>query len=244
MSRSWRPTAVAAVMILFIGVLWSPSPAAFELYTENKKPRVKIVMFSTPNIVSDYAGAAADINKAYADKHGYGFEHSIQHIPSTDRKQMVWKMVEVLLRSLQDAEAVFYIDSDAVFNDQTKSLEWLFRIPGDIIGCSDYPNGNSYINTGTLFVKSTKQAQRLLEMWWALRHDPAYGTFPYEQKALEDVAKQVPGAIVARPASEFNSVWKDLRNGKRDTFILHFMAFSSAERAAAFQGVKHRLGLR
>jgi hypothetical protein len=237
-----RRTAFAVIMILLAGVLWTPVPYAHENY--QRKPRVKIVMFSTPDIVSQYAGHAADINKAYARKHGYAFEHHIQHIPATDRKRMVWKMVEVLLQSLNDADAVVYIDSDAVFNDHTKSLEWLFNVPGEILGCSDAPNGDSYINTGTLFVKNTKLARSLLERWWSLRDDPAYCSFPYEQKALSDLARNAaPGSIVALPATEFNSIWSELRSGRRDTFVLHFMAFPAAERAAEFETIKRRLGM-
>ena len=38
----------------------------------------------------------------------------------------MWKMVEILRRFVGEADAVFYIDSDAVFNKPEQSLEWLF----------------------------------------------------------------------------------------------------------------------
>jgi hypothetical protein len=194
------------------------------------RPRVLILMFSTPGIVPVYAGAAAAINEAYARRYGYGFTHVVQH--TTSHAETVWKMVEVLRAHQGQADALFWIDSDAVFNParHSQSLEWLFGLPGDIIGCSDHPNGSSFINTGTLFVKNTPEASKLLDAWWAMRG--AYSkAFPYEQQALHDLAKAHPSAIRARPANEFNSIIGELRAGKRETFVLHFMSFAAHERA-------------
>jgi hypothetical protein len=237
-----RRTSFLAAMMVFAGVVtFHKTPT--ELYTDarTKEKKINIVMFSTPSIVSEYAGKAAAINEKYASQHGYGFQHHIQHIPATDRHAMVWKMVEVLRQSLNNTDAVMYIDSDAVFNDHSKSLDWLFGVPGEIIGCSDSPNGQSFINTGTLFVKNTKRARMLLEQWWFMREDPKYTIFPYEQMALSDLAREYPEDIIARPATEFNSVWQELRQGRRDTFVLHFMAHTSAERSAAFDTVLRTL---
>jgi hypothetical protein len=198
-------------------------------------------MFSTPSIVPQYAEAAASINAAYARRHGYGFKHIVDEAP--DHAATVWKMVDVLNQHHGQADALFWIDSDAVFNParHRQSLEWLFSRPGDIVGCADRPNGDSFINTGTLFVKDTPIAKRMLDAWWSMRDDPEYDDFPYEQQALEDLATAHPTAIRARPADEFNSVYGDLRDGKRDSFVLHFMSYSAEERASEFAKLKARI---
>ena len=234
-------------------MLWTPVPLIrSENYsdasttTKRTTKRVAIVMFSTPSIVPKYAGMAAKINEAYARRHGYSFRHTAVPIPPHDRRAMVWSMVHTLREALRGGptdpiDAVFYIDSDAVFNRPDTPLDWLFDVDGDVIGCSDAPNGLSLINTGTLFVKNTPRGRYLLDQWWSMRDDPKYAVFPYEQQALEDLARSSHGAgIVVRPAEEFNSVWGALRRGKRDTFVLHFMAHSDAERTAEFARILQR----
>lgn len=205
-------------------------------HADAQRPRVLILMFSTPAIVPAYAAAAATINKAYARRHGYGFKHLVAETSS--HAETVWKMVEVLRAHQGQADALFWIDSDAVFNPahHARSLEWLFHIPGHIVGCSDHPNGTSHINTGTLFVKNTPTAATLLDAWWAMRR--SYREFPYEQKALHDLARAHPDDIIARPAEEFNSVYVRLRAGNRTGFVLHFMSFAAHERAAEFASLQ------
>lgn len=223
---AWCLLAVLAVLAL--GIL-----------TMSTKPRVCILMFSTPNIVPEYSGLAAEINAAYARRHGYAFKHIVK--PVDTHAETVWKMVDVLRAHHGQADALFWIDSDAVFNPahHDRSLEWLFGLRGDIVGCSDHPNGPSVINTGTLFVKNTHRASDLLEQWWSMRK--SYTEFPYEQKALEDLARENPDAITIRPAAEFNSVYGHLREGRRESFVLHFMSYKAEERAAEFTDLKETL---
>ena len=258
-----RSTFVAAILAAVGVMLWTPVPRHIrsENYSDcltTTKRRVAIVMFSTPGIVPKYAGMAAKINEAYARRHGYSFKHTVVPIPPHDRRAMVWGMVHTLREALREApadrghpdrgdrgdrgvDAVFYIDSDAVFNRPDTPLDWLFDVDGDVVGCSDSPNGLSLINTGTLFVRNTPRGRYLLDQWWSMRDDPKYAVFPYEQQALEDLARSSHGAgIVVRPAEEFNSVWGALRRGKRDTFVLHFMAHSDAERTQEFARIVQR----
>lgn len=236
MHRHARYWTLCALLTVVAGGLW------ISLWTlAPSKPRVLILMFSTPSIVPKFAGAAVEINAAYARRHGYGFKHIVKE--ETDHAAMVWKMVDVLRQHHGQADALFWIDSDAVFNPTKhhQSLEWLFALPGDIIGCSDHPNGKSFINTGTLFVKDTPVAKEMLATWWSARDAPEYTSFPYEQKALGDLAKVYPSVIRARPADEFNSVYSDLRAGKRDSFVLHFMSYSAEKRASEFARLKEQV---
>lgn len=241
---------VAALIAAFGVLLTAPTPPRFqgaEQYSEEySERRIKIVMFSTPNIVEQFAGLAAEVNALYARRHGYGFQHIVEDVPLGDRGAMVWKMVDVIWHALHEKEqwdAVFYIDSDAVFQNHTQRLDWLFEVPeGHIVGCSDHPNGPSYINTGTLFVRNTPRAKELLRKWSRMRSLDAYQKFPYEQQALEDLAKaEGYQGIVSRPAEEFNSVKARVDAGHRDTFVLHMMATPAAQRATEFRGLRSRL---
>ena len=218
------------------------------LMVYDSEKRVKIVMFSTPDIVEQFSGLAADINEAYATKHGYDFEHVIEDVPDlSDRGSIMWKMVDVIdatLRSNSNYDAVFYIDSDAVFWDHNRRLDWLFNIPdGHIVGCTDMPNGPNYINAGTLFVRNTDRARALVKKWNVMRRDPKYQSFPYEQGALEDLAKAEGfRGIISRPAEEFNSIKENVDAGQRDgLFVLHMMNTSSRRRAAVFTALKKKL---
>ena len=242
MSRRRAAVWYAAAMIAACGVLAIGRPTR-EPFVPQKN--VKIVMFSTPNIVEQFSGLAADINSAYAKKHGYDFEHVIEdvHNPS-DRASMVWKMVDVIeaaLQSSKEYDAVFYIDSDAVFWDHHRNLDWLFEIQdGHIVGCTDSPNGPNYINTGTLFVRNTARARALIKTWSAMRGKPKYQSFPYEQGALEDLAKAEGfRGIISRPAEEFNSIKANVDAGHREgLFVLHMMATSPEKRTTEFLALK------
>ena len=82
--------------------------------------RVLVVMYSTPNIMS-YAGLAEKINRAYCDRHGYSFKHVIGDQDDTSMRP-VWKKVFLVRDELKNHDAVFWIDSDAIFNDHSKPL--------------------------------------------------------------------------------------------------------------------------
>lgn len=206
---------------------------------------VGIVMFSTPNIVPDYAWLAAHINKAYADRHGYAFEH---HIRSDAFKVPQWEKVRVIRDALNRYDSVFWIDSDAVFNQHETSLDRWLDSPVDFLGCSDYPNGPYSINTGTLLVKSTPWSRQFFDLWWSMRRVPKYQKWANEQEALHDLilrnAYKCDGKMEILPCDEFNSSYNDIVHGKRrDTFVLHFMSMNSAIRRSELQAVRRRVGV-
>ena len=248
-----------AVLLVAAGALWyAPAPAPAESFQPHRqpqhphrqpqhpqdhphyRPRVTILMFSTPNILP-YASLAAEINEAYARRHGYGFVHEVQGV--TARADAPWKMVELIRTHLATSDAVMFMDSDAAFNIHSQSLEFLFGVPGHIVGCSDAPNGPNFINTGALFVRNTPKGRSLTDAWWLLKtSSPKYLTFAYEQQALHDLAERTPpGQIVALPAETFNSVFAHIKRGKRDTFVLHFMAHDTPSRIRELQRMKESL---
>ena len=207
--------------------------------------RVCIVMFSTPNIVNEYAGYAARANLAYARRHGYAFEHVVGNA-STVFPQ--WEKVRVIRDALRRHPAVFWIDSDAAFNRHETSLDTWLNLPADIVGCTDVPNGPYSVNTGALLVKSTPWTHKFMDVWWSMRALGKYQRWAFEQEAFHDLVLTDAMRCVAdarvqiETAEAFNSSHHEVvLRGRRDTFVLHFMAAPNAFRAAELQEVCRRV---
>ena len=206
---------------------------------------VCVVMFSTPNIVPLYAGVAARINQAYAARHGYTFRHHVYECPEA---VPAWYKIFIVRRELERHAAVFWIDSDAAFNKHAHSLQKWLDAPEDMVACSDHPNGPYAINTGTMLVKSTPWSKAFFDEWWTKRLIPPYSnTFAYEQTAFHDMLQAdfmgCTRRVRIEEASAFNSVYGELKAGKRDTFVLHFMAYNSDDRRVLLQQVWDTLKL-
>ena len=208
--------------------------------------RVCVLMFSTPNIVDEYAGIAARVNEAYAQRHGYDFKHVVgrsRHaIPQ-------WEKVRLVRAHMASYDVVFWIDSDAVFNQHERSLDEWINDPADFVGCTDVPNGPYKINCGTLLVKTTPWTKKFVDAWWAKNGLPKYNTWANEQEALHDmITSDEQGCASARKVKieavdAFNSDRNQLVAGARDTFVLHFMAMTSDERRRELGAVAKKLGV-
>jgi hypothetical protein len=244
-----RATWYTAALIVLTGVVLALEGGRYGaeyMSVAPRRRRLKIVMFSTPNIVDQYAGLAAEINELYARRHGYEFEHVVEDVtPVGDRTEMMWRCVDVINDAMRDVtvDGVFYIDSDAVFQDHSQPLDWLFDIPdGHIVGSSDKPNGPYYINAGVVFVRNSSRGRALATAWRAMKNDRKYHRFAYEQQALHDLARREGyRGIVSLPAETMNSIKAHLDQGRRDTFILHMMGASSEQRAAEFRALRAKL---
>ena len=189
-----------------------------------------VCMFSTTNIATGYAGLAARINERYARRHGYAFVHRVV-APLPDRWSTMWARVAMLCDLVTRYDAVVYIDSDAIFNLQDRTLDFLLDGPWDFAGCADHPNGRDAINGGVLFLRNTPWTREFVSAWYARRH--AYTEFSYEQKALSDMVRSLPpdsSNVRIFPADAFNSIAADIAAGKRDTFVLHFMSMDDDTR--------------
>ena len=189
--------------------------------------RLAIVMYSTPNIV-EYSALAARINQRYASEHGYDFVH---HVASENVELPMWDKVGAIREVLTRYDAVFFIDSDAIFNDHGKALDFLLKDKADFAACSDHPNGPYLANAGTLFIRNTPWSRELIDSWWAMRRDPTYHSWAFEQSALDTLLRaDTSGRLRIYPATEFNSIAHEITEGRRDTFVLHFMGTSSEYR--------------
>lgn len=210
--------------------------------------RVCVVMYSTPDIVPMYSGIAAIVNREYARRHGYAFEHIVGSHTLPKPLVPAWNKVRVIRERLPFYDAVFFIDSDAVFNIQSKSLEEYLDMPEDLIGCSDSPQGQDAINGGAMLFKNTAWCRGFMDRWWDTRHIPRYAEkFTYEQGSMtylidrEDLERK--NKVRVLPAQEFNSSFHEIKAGRRDTFVLHFMMTKAETRKREITKIAHRLGL-
>lgn len=205
--------------------------------------KVCILMVSTPDMLARFVGLSERINRRYAERHGYKFVHRIA--PARDHADAVWKCVGEIRKLLNRYDAVFYIDGDAAFDMQEIPLDRWLDGPGDIVACSDRPNGPYHINAGTLLVKATPWSLRFLDKWAALQDDPKYAQWAYEQEALHDLIERNDDGeaekINIRPAEEFNSVYGAATDKGKRTFVVHLMSRSDAFRRRHLQRILQRL---
>jgi hypothetical protein len=239
--------AVAAAVMLTRSRRRAPRvPVRSSVRSSSNHERVVVVMFSTPNIVPEYAGLADRANRAYAARHGYDFQH---HVRASSHKVPQWEKVDVIRKALATHDVVFWIDSDAAFNRHDIPLDQWIQSPADMVGCSDHPNGPYSINTGTLLVKSTPWTKKFFALWWSMRFIPKYSQWANEQEALHDLILRNAykcssnGKIQIEPAHAFNSAHESLAKGDRSTFVLHFMAMQAESRRAELEAVCARAGV-
>lgn len=232
----------ALVVALVLAVALSAAYALCRSKREgfvSKNGRVLIVMYSTPNIL-DYADLAARINDMYAKRHGYAFKHVIGDQNDTSMRP-VWKKVFLVRDELPNYESIFWIDSDAFFNDHSKPLP--IDTPEDFVISSDFPNGTCLVNTGTFLVKNTAFGRSLMNRWCSMRDDmnATYNSkFPYEQGACEDLLRDLGPAESRRakvyPTEFINSIYGKVSKGMFDKiFIVHLMALPTSYRIAAMK---------
>lgn len=187
---------------------------------------VCILMYSPLKKIHPYVVTAAEINKIYAQRHGYTFKYEI--IDESSRAELKWSRVRLIRDLLPKYRAIFYLDGDAVFNNHSMRLDKYLNEPGDIVVCSDHPNSGEKLNIGAFLIKRTEWSVGFMDIWYKLKDNSTYQEHSYDQKAISDLltANQNGEGLhfSIYHASEFNSdIKKVLSGGQRDSFVLHFM---------------------
>ena len=194
--RAKRPAIIALGVVVCVSAsvalaMARRSAGKFEGFSAIPAPsRVLVIMYSTPNIM-EYAGLAEKINRAYCDRHGYAFKHVIGDQGDTSMRP-VWKKAFLVRDEIRNFDAVFWIDSDAFFNDHSKPLP----LDGDedFLVSSDFPNGPSLVNTGAFLMKSTAFGRDFMDKWCRMMTkvgSPYNNKFPFEQGACEDLIRSL-----------------------------------------------------
>jgi len=102
-------------------------------------------------------------NKAYAKQHGYEYKlvtHGYSDIPPW------WIKVFLVKDLLKNYKAIFWIDTDAVIINPSRSIE-SFEVPGKYFykSCDAAVNSSKHFNAGVWFVKNAPPMVSLLETW-------------------------------------------------------------------------------
>jgi hypothetical protein len=188
-------------------------------------------MLYTPNI-SSYSKITEQINRKYCNKWQYDFKLYDTLIPN---KWATWSKLDAIKKTLfnNDYDYIFWIDSDAFFNNHDIQLE-NFITTYDMYICDDLPNNlpgqHCIVNTGTMLIKNTKYMQDFINIW--LNYDGPYNYQPYhEQTILDYMIKNnifnCENKIKIYKANTFNSIIYEFHN---DDFIIHMMDMDEQNR--------------
>ena len=240
---------ILALCVLIIMPLFLSRPIIEKLTPVSKGV---ILMYCTQNLLDKWGRYVVEINKKYAEKHGYDFE--VIGVPYDEKVTHAWQKIPAMLDLIRrNYDFVMYIDSDAIFYDQSIKIEEILKkYKGDIIVCSDEKNsdGKYKVNGGAVIARNTTNAQSILKKWWDLRYE--YKEFAFEQWALSDmVENKIEGVdastISVAPETEFNSVYHEVKSYAENTdnsppnrHVLHFMAMGDETREHVFSKL-HKL---
>lgn len=192
--------------------------------------RICVVMLYTPNI-SSYSSITEQINRKYCNKWGYDFKLYDTLIPN---KWATWSKLDAIKNTLPDYDYIFWIDSDAFFNNHDIPLQNFITTQYDMYICDDLPNNSPgqhcLVNTGTMLIKNTKYMQDFIDIW--LNYDGPYNYQPYhEQTILDYMIKHsifnCQNKIKIYEAKTFNSVFCEFHN---DDFVIHMMGLDEESR--------------
>lgn len=186
-------------------------------------------MLYTPNI-SSYSSITEQINRQYCNKWNYDFKLYDTLIPN---KWATWSKLEAIKSTLSNYDYIFWIDSDAFFNNHDIKLEQ-FITSYDMYICDDLPNNipgqHCLVNTGTMLIKNTKYMQDFINIW--LNYDGPYNYQPYhEQTVLDYMIKNnifnCKTKIKIYSTTTFNSVIYEFHD---NDFIIHMMGLDEQSR--------------
>lgn len=179
------------------GPIFSPQPRLNTLSDHPLLPRmghrIAVLMAYTTN-VAVYGDIAAEINRKYADRHGYRFvlyRTNDRPKESSDGRHITWDKLMWIKRVFmenKDVDYVFWIDCDAYFSDQTKKLEGILPGRGDIsLCCNTRLSKNT--NTGAMLFRRCPWTFDFIDELWKLGgpkerwHKEKY----HEQSALDEM---------------------------------------------------------
>lgn len=161
-------------------------------------------MITSPGHTADYTKYTSMINLKYANHHRYDF--ILERCPidtdiswkwgEDDQYKLVWYKPEILKKYLPFYHYILFIDDDAIFFDQSKSIENIIEeyltTSEQVIGLSDdYGNGNE-LNTGIILCKNDEKTFDILDTWISSTDEEGLcykwrTEFQYEQACISDL---------------------------------------------------------
>jgi len=214
--------------------------------------KVLIYTVSFGNPKPDYVSLSCKINSDYCNAHGYEFKEF--ELDASFERHPAWGRVWFLKENLADYDYMFYIDGDAFFCNQSKTLNAITgyldepqvcgifardQMLDNVVFHSDLANAGSF-----MFSKNTYGVE-LANKWWNVPLENYTDTIydsnryldntdtlhhhPYEQLALWFLWRE--NSLNFR----FVKNYKEL-NGLNGEFVRHLIKVPDAERSRIMSG--------
>jgi hypothetical protein len=134
------------------------------------KLKIFVTQFYTSNV--EYGHYSEEINRAYCEKHGYGYyvEKNDQKILDTlnfPERSHTWYKPKLVLDVIEkfNPEYIMFLDIDACVVNVAQEIESYIDQQYDIIFTEDYGH-HSNMNAGVFIIKNTNWSKALLNLWW------------------------------------------------------------------------------
>jgi hypothetical protein len=181
------------------------------------------------------------INRRYCEQHGYRFE--IIQAPRQIERSPVWFKVKGVADLLHSSTFVLFMDADAYFVDESKSIRQLITEQmgtSSLLIATDEAN-DSWANVGVFLVRHSEQGFKILDDWWnAPFHQETkwLWRFPPEQGAFNSVVRPQwePQHIKVIACTEMN--------GTDGMFIRHLLGLNNYDRLRILRDEVGRLRAR
>ena len=216
-------------------------------------PRLAIVSLFDDGI-ADYAAVSDAVNRLYAAERGYDYITVRSLLSTRDPQWDKVRAVEHVMRAEPRYEWLMWIDADAAFaKHDVRLLEDIAEKhagTADLLICDDSPNygsrppaGEVYINTGTFLVRNNEWGREFMKAWWE-RPMGKENQLYHEQHVLNQLYNAnfmgIQQHMKVLDATVMNSAFGDLPKGE-DTFVVHMMKRSTADRKRRFQEILARV---
>jgi len=184
--------------------------------------QIAVVSAATDNL--PWREMTAHNHAVYCERHGYKYKH--RQLAEQSPGSAAWAKLEAVSETLDEAEFVMWIDSDAVFMRHDQRLEDFWDGVTPALFFKDNING---LNSGVFFVRRCEQSIEFLEAWQSRRKtDQKWwenGALIEIEKAGELIGMTLPHRI-ANSHPHLRDCWQ------RGDFIAHLTALKPDVRMA------------
>lgn len=196
--------------------------------------KIAIVTLWTEQI-KDFAQYTEAINKAYANKHGYGFA-AFHNVIEPDRPPSWSKIpaIKYVMDSSAEIEYVMWIDADAAFANHKQKLEPFIDKDKEIMISDD-------LNCGVMILKNSKYNRELLRTIWKMEKFINHNH--WENAAFRAIYNNKKNKLYKNchliPKKQINAFHPgDYTDGD---FVAHMPAESLGARTVFFKGLANKL---
>ncbi len=208
---------------------------------DEKNPKICICSYYTKNIAS-YSMKTEKINRNYAKKHGYDYLVYHEDNIRSDRAPL-WNKLLAIEKSLNELnyenrkyDFVFWIDSDAYFNQDEIKLEKFILPEKDFYICDD--DSQSIANTGTFLLRNSVWSREFIKHWWKSGEQSYFADRKFHEQTILDGLLScdmlgINKKLAYFKSEEFNSkpiCIKKQRDRWNETFVVHLMALNFDKR--------------